>query len=396
MDLRYSQQDEDFRTELRSWLDTALPAEMRTSAYWEGKDEDEQFAIRREWEAGKARAGFAGIQWPTEYGGRGGTPTMKAIYDEEMARASAPATVNALGLTFLAPTVMALGTDVQKRDIIRPLLHNEVIWCQGFSEPGAGSDLAALSMKAERQGDDYVINGQKIWTTNAMHGDKIFVMARTGPPEGSRHAGISMLMVDMDQKGVEARPLKQMSGASEFGEVFFTDATCPVTEVLGGEGNGWQVAMLLLSFERGSSAIGQYTEFRRMWDEVAAVAADTDRDGAPAAKDPVLRQKLAEQLVELECLKYHSWHILTQVGQGKDLGFEASMTKLQWSETFRNLSDVYADVLGPAFQVPRGKVGQSRQEITTMALWSRSCTIWGGSSQVQRNIVAERVLGLPR
>jgi alkylation response protein AidB-like acyl-CoA dehydrogenase len=292
---------------------------------------------------------------------------------------------------------MVLGTEEQKREIIKPLLHNEVIWCQGFSEPGAGSDLAALQMRAEKQGEEYVLNGQKIWTTNAMHGDKIFTMARTGAPEGSKkHAGISMLLVDMHQSGVEARPLKQMSGAAEFGEVFFTDATCPVTEVLGGEGNGWQTAMLLLSFERGSSAITQYTEFRGMWDEVAASAQATLRDGAAAAKDPVLRQAMAKSLVELECLKYHSWHILTQTSQGKDLGFEASMTKLMWAQTFRDLSDVYSDVVGQNFQVPVGALGTSRQELTTMALWSRSCTIWGGSNEVQRTVIAERVLGLPR
>jgi len=395
VDLSFSEAEEDFRRELRSWLEANLPQEMRESAFWADHNEPEQFAIRREWETGKAKAGFAGIAWPTEYGGRGGTPGMKAVYDQEMALANAPATVNSLGLAFLAPTVMVLGTEEQKREIIRPLLNCEVIWCQGFSEPGAGSDLAALSMRAERQGEEYLLNGQKIWTTNAMYGDKIFALARTGPSEGSRHAGISMLLVDMHQQGVEARPLKQMSGASEFGEVFFTDATCPVTELLGGEGNGWRTAMLLLSFERGSSAIGQYTEFRKMWDEVASAAAGTQRDGRPASADPVLRQKLAEQLVELQCLKYHSWHILTQTSQGKDLGFEASMTKLQWSETFRNLSDVYSDVVGPAFQVA-GNPGMTRQELTTMALWSRSCTIWGGSSQVQRTIVAERVLGLPR
>ena len=397
MDLTFSPADEDFRRELRSWLDANLPTEMRDSAYWADKSDDESFQIRREWEANKAKAGFAGILWPEEYGGRGGTPTMKAIYDEEMIKANAPQTVNPLGLTFLAPTVMMLGTDEQKRDIIKPLLHNEVIWCQGFSEPGAGSDLAALQMKADKQGEEYVLNGQKIWTTNAMHGDKIFTMARTGAPEGSKkHAGISMLLVDMHQSGVEARPLKQMSGAAEFGEVFFTDATCPVTEVLGGEGNGWQTAMLLLSFERGSSAITQYTEFRGMWDEVAASAQATLRDGAAAAKDPVLRQAMAKSLVELECLKYHSWHILTQTSQGKDLGFEASMTKLMWANTFRDLSDVYSDVVGQNFQVPVGALGTSRQELTTMALWSRSCTIWGGSNEVQRTVIAERVLGLPR
>ncbi len=397
MDLRFSEQDEQFRAELRAWLDANLPPEMRSRAFWAGRSNDESFAIRREWETAKAAAGFAGIQWPTEYGGRGGSPTMKAIYDEEMAKANAPSTVNPLGLSFLAPTVMAIGTEQQKRDIIQPLLHCEVIWCQGFSEPGAGSDLAALQMRAEPSGDEYVLNGQKIWTTNAMHGDKIFTLARTSSPEGGKkHAGISMLLVDMHQSGVEARPLKQMTGASEFGEVFFTDATVPKTEVLGGEGNGWATAMLLLSFERGSSAIGQYTEFRKMWEEVVGVAARMDRDGRPASSDPVLRQELAAALVELECLKYHSWHVLTQTSHGKDLGFEASMTKMMWSETFRRVSDAYERVLGTGFSVPDPRPGLSLAELTTLAMWSRSCTIWGGSQQVQRTVVAERVLGLPR
>ncbi len=397
MDLRFSEQDEAFRKDLRSWLDANLPSEMREAAFWADKSDDESFEIRREWEAGKAKDGFAGIVWPEEYGGRGGTPTMKAIYDEEMAKANAPSTVNPLGLAFLGPTVMALGTDEQKRDIIKPLLHNEVIWCQGFSEPGAGSDLAALQMKAEPQGEEYVLNGQKIWTTNAMHGDKIFTLARTSSPEGGKkHAGISMLLVDMHQAGVEARPLKQMTGASEFGEVFYTDATCKQTDVLGGEGNGWATAMLLLSFERGSSAIGQYTEFRKMWEEVTNVAARVERDGRPATEDPVLRQELAAALVELECLKYHSWHVLTQTSNGKDLGFEASMTKIMWSETFRRVSDAHEKVVGTAFQVPELGQGLSIEELTTMAMWSRSCTIWGGSQQVQRTVVAERVLGLPR
>lgn len=396
MDLRFSKEDEDFRSEFRSWLDTNLPQEMRGLEFWRSKSDAEQFQIRRDWEAKKAGAGFCGIQWPTEYGGRGGTPTMKAIYDEEMAKANAPRTVNPLGLAFLGPTVMAIGTDQQKHDIIKPLLHTETIWCQGFSEPGAGSDLAALQMKAETHGDQYVINGQKIWTTNAMSGDKVFVLARTSPAEAARHAGISMLLVDMHQPGVEARPLKQITGESEFGEVFFTDALCPTTDVLGGEGNGWQTAMLLLSFERGSSAIGQYTEFRRQWDAVVEVAQQVERDGKKAAKDPVLRQQLADSLIDLECLKYHSWHVLTATSQGKDLGFEASMTKMMWSETFRKVSDAYEAVLGTAYQVPDPQPGLSLEELTTMSLWSRSCTIWGGSAQVQRSIVAERVLGLPR
>ncbi len=397
MDLTFSAADEDFRSELRTWLDSNLPADMRRPEFWADMSDDEQFETRRTWEQGKAQAGFAGIQWPTEYGGRGGTPTMKAIYDEEMAKAHAPTTVNSLGMGFLGPTVMAIGTDQQKREIISPLLNCETIWCQGFSEPGAGSDLAALSMKAERQGDQYLLNGQKIWTTNAMHGDKIFTMARTSSSEGQKkHAGISMLLVDMDQPGVDVRPLKQMTGASEFGEVFYTDAVCDQDQILGEEGQGWAVAMLLLSFERGSSAIGQYTDFRRQWDAVARLAAELPRNGQPAIKDPVVRQRLATALVDLECLKYHSFHILSEVAKGKDLGFEASMTKMMWSEAFRRVSDVYEDVLGTGFQVPDPQPGLSLEELTTLAMWSRSCTIWGGSQQVQRNVVAERVLGLPR
>ena len=396
MDLRFSEQDEQFRREFRAWLDVHLPQEMREPAFWRDKTDEESFAVRRQWEADKAEAGFAGILWPQEYGGRGGTPTMKAVYDQEMARASAPATVNPLGLSFLAPTVMAIGTEEQKRAIIKPLLHNEVVWCQGFSEPGAGSDLAALQLRAERTEDGYLLNGQKIWTTNAVYGDKIFVLGRTSPPDGDRHAGISMLLVDMHQPGVQSRPLKQMSGASEFGEVFFTDAHCPLEEVLGGEGNGWRTAMLLLSFERGSSAIGQYTEFHRMWEAVVGLAGQVERDGRPGVEDPFLRQQLANALVELECLKYHSFSILTATSQGKDLGFEASMTKMHWTEAFRRVSDAYEAVLGVGFQVPDPRPGLSVQEITTEAIWSRSCTIWGGSQQVQRNIVAERVLGLPR
>lgn len=401
MDLHFSAEDEAFRRDLRSWLDAHLPEPMRHPAFWHGMSDDEQFETRRTWENRKALDGFAGIAWPTEYGGRGGTPTMKAIYDEEMARAHAPRTVNPLGIAFLGPTVMAIGTDEQKRDIIKPLLQCETIWCQGFSEPGAGSDLAALQMRAEPQGDHYVLNGQKIWTTNAVHGDRIFTLARTSSPEGGRHTGISMLLVDMHQSGVEARPLTQLTGEAEFGEVFFTDALCPMEQVLGGEGNGWMTAMLLLSFERGSSAIGQYTEFRAQFDKALELARVVERNGRPAAQDPVLRQQLAGALVELECLKYHSWHVLTQTTAGKDLGFEASMTKIMWSETFRRVSDAYEAVMGEAFTLPdapglEGQPPHSVAELTTMALWSRSCTIWGGSQQVQRNIVAERVLGLPR
>jgi alkylation response protein AidB-like acyl-CoA dehydrogenase len=390
MDLSFTEQEEAFRAELRSWLSAHIPEEWTRPGFWASLPADESFEMRRSWERDKALAGFAGIQWPTEYGGRGGTPGMKAIYDEEMVKARAPQTVNPLGLTFLAPTVMAIGTDAQRKEIIGPMLRNEVIWCQGFSEPGAGSDLAALSTKGVRDGDDFVVNGQKVWTTNAVHGDKIFTLVRT-EPGSEKHRGISMLLIDMHQPGVEARPLKQMSGASEFGEVFFTDARVSASECLGEIGQGWRTAMLLLSFERGASGMAQYTEFRRQYDEIVEVAKALGRDS-----DPVLRDKLARVLTELECLRYHAMHVLTQVEQGRDLGFEASMTKLQWSETFQDLWEVFDDVLGPDATQGEPVPGLDLSALHAQAMWSRSVTIWGGSSQVQRNIVAERVLGLPR
>ncbi len=389
MDLTYTAAEEEFRSELRSWLQANIPDEWTRPGFWESLDDDENFRLRRDWERGKADAGFAGIQWPTEFGGRGGTPGMKAIYDVEMVLANAPRSVNPLGLTFLAPTVMAIGTEAQKKEIIGPLLRCEVIWCQGFSEPGAGSDLAALSCKGVRDGDDFVVNGQKVWTTNAVHGDKIFTMVRT-EAGSQKHRGISMLLIDMDQPGVDARPLKQMSGASEFGEVFFSDARVPATEVLGEIGEGWRTAMLLLSFERGASGISQYTEIRRQYDEIVEVARKLGRD-----QDAVIRGKLARVLTDLECLRYHAMHVQTQVEQGRDLGFEASMTKLIWSEPSQDLWEIFDEILGEDATLDSID-GLDLRPLHAQAMWSRSVTIWGGSSQVQRNVTAERVLGLPR
>jgi alkylation response protein AidB-like acyl-CoA dehydrogenase len=393
VDLSFSEADEQFRTEFRQWLDANLPREWRERGFWR-KQGDAGFELRRKWEADKAKAGFAGIQWPKEFGGRGGTPSMRAIYDEEMVRHRAPMTVNSLGLTFLAPTVMVIGTDEQKRDIIKPLLHNEVIWCQGFSEPNAGSDLAALQLRAESDGDHYVLNGQKIWTSNALHADKMFGLVRTSQ-EPKRHRGITMLLIDLKKPdgsyvdGVEVRPLKQMSGALDFGEVFFTDVRVPKSNVIGEEGAGWDVAMLLLSFERGSSALPQYAAFRREVDDIVELAKTTGR-----AADPNLRQKVAKNIVELECLRYHSLFLLTQVEKGKELGAASSMTKLQWSETHQDIGELFADVAGVAHQVADN--GLDIADLQASFLWSRSETIWGGSSQVQRNIVSELVLGLPR
>jgi alkylation response protein AidB-like acyl-CoA dehydrogenase len=395
VDLTHSEADERFRSEFREYLGQQLPTQWRDPRFWHRLPEDEAFTLRRDWEARKARDGWAGISWPREYGGRGGTRTQKAIYDEEMARARAPLSVNGLGLSYLAPTVMAIGTEEQKRQIIKPLLYNEVIWCQGFSEPDAGSDLAGLSTRAVDDGDAWIVNGQKVWTTNALHADRMFALVRTST-EAKRHQGLTMLLIDLRSPGVEVRPLVQLSGAAEFGEVFFTDVRVPKTEVLGGIGDGWQVAMLLLSFERGNSAIGQYTAFRAELDAIVELARRTERNGRTAAADPVLRQSIARNLVELECLRLHSLHVLTEVERGKDLGAGSSVTKLQWSETHQDIGELFTEVAGLEHQVgdPHARLGLTPLQLSF--LWSRSETLWGGTSQIQRNIVAEWLLGLPR
>jgi alkylation response protein AidB-like acyl-CoA dehydrogenase len=394
MDLSYGDEDEKFRSELRAWLKESVPEPWRAAGYWSGLPADESFERRRAWEASKAAAGFSGIDWPKEFGGRGGTPAQKAIHDEELARAGAPLTVNTLGLAFLAPTVMAIGTPEQKREIVGPLLRNEVIWCQGFSEPDAGSDLAAVRTRGILDGDEYVVNGQKIWTSNALHADRMFALVRTHPGE-RKHQGLSMLLLDLHSPGVEVRPLRQLSGAYDFGEVFFTDVRVPAASVLGTPGDGWKVAMLLLSFERGSSAMGQYTAFRRELDEVIALARRTERGGRTAIDDPAIRQRIAQLHIELETLRLHSLHVLTQVERGNPLGATSSVTKLQWSQTHQEIGDLFTEVAGIDHQLLGGS-DPRLQALQRAWLWSRSETIWGGSSEIQRGIVAEQLLGLPR
>jgi alkylation response protein AidB-like acyl-CoA dehydrogenase len=393
MDVTFSAAEEQFRTELRDYLEASIEPEWRRPGFWAGVDPDEGFALRRRWEREKAEAGFAGVDWPVEYGGRGGTAGMRAIYDQELASIGAPRSANGLGLTYLAPTIMALGSDEQKRDLIRPMLFNDTIWVQGFSEPEAGSDLAAIRTSAVRDGDDYVINGQKIWTTQAKYGDRIFALVRT-EPGSARHTGLSLMLVDLHQPGIDVRPLRTMNGEDEFGEVFFTDARVAATDCLGGIGNGWRTAMLLLSFERGASGIGFHATMRRSVELMRPVLQQA-RDGQALA-DPAVRRRFGAVLAELECLRYHSLSVLTRVERGEDLGFEASMTKLHWSETMQDLWEAYDAALGPDVTVSDPFATGGLEHMQIAALYSRSVTIWGGSGQVQRNVIADRILALPR
>jgi alkylation response protein AidB-like acyl-CoA dehydrogenase len=299
--------------------------------------------------------------------------------------------VNLLGLTLLAPTVMAFGTQRQKEEILRPILFNDIIWCQGFSEPEAGSDLAGLACRAEDHGDHWLVNGQKTWTTNVTYADRMFALCRTDP-SSRRHAGISMILIDLHSDGVEVRPIAQLTGESGFGEVFFTDVAVPKEAVLGPPNEGWRVAMALLSSERGGSALGRYASFRVELEEIACLASGRERFGVSAELDPVLRQKFGALFAELELLRLHALHLLTQVELGADIDAEASVTKLQWSELHRDIGDLLFDVAELDGQLVGGELSRLQET----ALRARSGTIWGGTSQIQRNLVAERILGLPR
>ena len=389
MQLTFDPDVEAFRAEFAAFLDEHTPA-TAAQALERPRSVSHMPAWARRWQRLLFDNGWLLPTQPPEFGGRNATVLQQYVYLEELCRRRIYHSLNPQGVNIIAASLISFGSDEQKQRWAVPILRAEITASLGMSEPSAGSDLASLRTKAARDGDDFVVNGQKVWTTNAVHGDKIFALVRT-EPGSAKHRGISMLLIDMHQPGVQARPLRQISGASEFGEVFFDDARVAASDCLGDLGDGWRTAMLLLSFERGASGMAQYTEFRRQYDEIVAVARKLGRD-----RDPVIRDKLARVLTELECLRYHAMHVLTQVEQGQDLGFEASMTKLQWSETFQDLWEVFDDMLGHEATLREPMPGLDLAPLHAEAMWSRSVTIWGGSSQVQRNIIAERLLGLPR
>lgn len=376
--------DEGFRAEIRQWLDSNLTgrfAELRGRG-GSGR-EHEDFEARLEWNRHLAASGWTCVAWPVEYGGRGLSIAQQIIFHEEYARADAPARVNHLGEELLGPTLIAHGTQEQKARFLPGIVAVEELWCQGYSEPGAGSDLAAVSTKAQLVGDEWSITGQKVWTSLAQHADWCFVIARTEP--GSiRHRGLSYLLVPMDQPGIEVRPILQLTATSEFNEVFFDDARTEVDLVVGGEGNGFKVAMATLGFERGVSTLAQQIAFRRELDTVVDTARRTGAiDGA------VIRDRLVRARMELELIRQHALRTL-----GGEQGDGASVAKLLWSNWHRSLGELAMEVAGPEALL----VGDdyALDDLQTLFLFSRSDTIYGGSDEIQRNVIAERMLGLPR
>jgi alkylation response protein AidB-like acyl-CoA dehydrogenase len=394
VDLTHSAEDQAFRTEVRTWLEENLAGDFAALKGMGGAGRDHEAHDERvAWNRHLAAHGWTCLGWPEEHGGRGLSLMQQVIFHEEYARADAPARVNHLGEELLGPTLIAFGTEEQKRRFLPPIVRVEELWCQGYSEPGAGSDLAGVQTKARLDGDHWVLDGQKVWTSNAHFSDWIFVLARS-EPGSRRHEGLSFLLVPLDQEGVTVRPIEQLTGGSEFNEVFFTGARTEADLVVGGAGDGWRVAMGLLGFERGVSVLGQIVGFSR---ELAALVELARRNGA--LEDPVLRDRLAGAKVGLEVMRLNALRGLSAVDAGSDSsagGGAASIAKLVWANWHQRLGELAMDVAGLEGLTARPGSAYDLTEWQRLFLFSRADTIYGGSDEVQRNILAERVLGLPR
>ncbi|WP_067467199.1 acyl-CoA dehydrogenase family protein [Nocardia amamiensis] len=386
-------QDARFAAEVREWLDENLSGEFRALRGLGGPGrEHEAFDERLAWDRHLAAAGWTCLGWPKEYGGREATVRQQVIFHEEYAKANAPARVSHVGEELLGPTLLAFGTKAQKDRFLPGIRTVSELWCQGYSEPGAGSDLAAITTSAHLDGDEWSINGQKIWTSLAHVADWCFVLART--ERGStRHKGLSYLLVPMRQPGIDVRPIIQLTGTSEFNEVFFDDARTAADLVVGEPGDGWRIAMGTLTFERGISTLGQQIRFAR---ELADIEALARRTGA--ADDPLIADRIDRAWVGLRVLRAHAMRTMQGAGLD-DGGGQASVAKLLWANWHRGLGELAMAVLGARGLVAStaGPTGENDlDEWQRLYLFTRADTIYGGSNEVQRNIIAERVLGLPR
>jgi alkylation response protein AidB-like acyl-CoA dehydrogenase len=386
-DVEIADDDEQFRRDVAEWLDGHVVGEFAELRGRGGPgDEDFGFEARVAWERELGRAGFIGLGWPVEYGGRGATLAQQIIWAEEYARAQAPARVNHMGENLLAPTLIELGTAAQQQRFLPPILRGEERWCQGYSEPNAGSDLAGVQTRALLDGDAWVVSGQKVWTSLAHVSHWCFVVARTDPTS-SRHAGLSFLLVPMEQPGVEVRPIVQLTRGGEFNEVFFDGARTASDLVVGEVGDGWRVAMALLGFERGVSTLAQQVGFARELEHVIELTRAQCRN-----RDSVIRQRVVDAWIGLQLMR---WNALRSMSARGVPGPEASISKLFWGTWHRDLGNLAVDVLGADALVTAGAPYDLTAE-QRLFLFSRADTIYGGSNEIQRNVLAERVLGLPR
>ncbi|MFG2675233.1 acyl-CoA dehydrogenase family protein [Streptomyces sp. NPDC048445] len=380
---------EEFRTEIRGWLAASLTGSFAGLRGRGGPGrEHEAFAERLDWERLMAAEGWTCVGWPEEYGGRGATIEQQVAFHEEYALADGPARVNHIGEQLLGPTLVAFGTPEQRARFLPPIVAAEELWCQGYSEPGAGSDLANVTTRAVRDGADWVLTGQKTWTSLAHQSQWCFVVART-EPGSSRHRGLSYLLVPLDQAGVEIRPVTQLTGTCEFNEVFFDGARTRAEHIVGAPGDGWRVAMATLGFERGVSTLGQQVGFRRELESLIGLAR-----GNGAADDPLIRDRLARAWTGLETIRCNALRMLDGVAAGAP-GPEASIGKIFWATWHRELGELAMAVLGAGGMTAAGSPYEL-DDWQRLFLFSRADTIYAGSNEIQRNIIAERVLGLPK
>lgn len=388
MDFRDTPEEASFRAKLRDWLADNLPARREPTA---GRSDE---AEARAWSRKLYEAGYAGLTWPKQYGGGGAPFTFQAILLEELARSEAPDHSNVIGLGMAGPTLMAHGTEAQKARHLEPILSAEQIFCQGFSEPGAGSDLASLRTRAVRDGDAFVLDGQKVWSSFAHVADWCILLARTDP-EAAKHRGLTFFLVDMHAPGVEVRPLRQLTGDPEFNEIFLTGVRVPADQVVGEVNGGWAVAMTTLLHERGTLGFALTARLEVLLRKLVALARTPDGSGRRPADDPLVRDRIARQWVELQGLRFTNYRALTSLVRTGVPGPEGSVAKLHWSESNQRLTKLALELLGPEAQLDGdGAVWNGYWQY--QQLRSRGNTIEAGTSEVLRNIIAERVLGLPR
>ena len=394
MDLNYTLEDVAFRKQVRAWLEQNLPAAPLRSL-------DE----RKVWHRKLYEAGYLGMGWPKEYGGQGARPMEQAIVADEMARSGAPSPTNGLGLGIVGPTIVVHGDEWQKKRYLQKILTAEEMWCQLYSEPNSGSDLASLKTSAEDKGDHFVVNGQKIWTSGGKVADWGLLLARTDP-KAAKHKGISCFLMHMRQPGVEVRPLKQMTGSSEFCEVFMTGARVEKENQIGRLGEGWAIANTTLGYERGGRSLARISGYSAQYKHLVDATRRLQRHGRPLIESPLIRQKLGKIWADLEVERYNALRVLTQLEKGEHPGAGGSLTKLSYSEFEKRFMEVAQEILGPYGQLTDGAPPELALEIDTAVgdqgtwayafLWSRAGTIYAGSSEIQKNVIGERILGLPK
>ncbi len=391
MDARFSPQDEAFRREFAGWLEQNMRGDFEVVKGRGGPgDEHALFEERHAWERLMGSHGWIGVGWSKAVGGRGLPLSQQMIFHEEYARAGGPGRVGHIGEGLLGPTVIHFGNADQKARFLPKILSGDEVWCQGYSEPGAGSDLANVQTRAELQGDEWVVNGQKVWTSGAEWSDWCFIVCRTDPQAQPKHKGISYILVRMDQPGVEVRPIVQMTGDSEFSEVFFSNAKAAKDDVVGKVNGGWAVAMGTLAFERGASTLGQQMLFQNELDRIIRIAKQNG-----SAQDPLIRQRIAHAWMGLRIQRYHALRTLSGADEGAELPPASTIAKLFWASWHRDLGKLAMDVMGPDAELADG-APYDLNGLQRMFLFARSDTIYAGSNQIQRNIMSERVLGLPR